>query len=73
MHKQLPPSRELALRKGLGTGPRLHMQKEIRVAGGSITTGERDRNRVMKVLELREAVELYSAELGRISKSSLPD
>jgi hypothetical protein len=49
------------------------MQKEIRVVGSSITTGERGRNRVMKVLELREAVELYSAEPKRISKFSLPD
>jgi hypothetical protein len=56
MHKQLPPSRELALRKGLAPGPRLHMQKEIRVMGGSITTGEKDRKRVIEVLELFEAV-----------------
>ena len=49
------------------------MQKEIRVVGGSITTGERDRNGVIEVLELMEAVELYSTESGRLSKSSLPD
>jgi hypothetical protein len=49
------------------------MQKEIRVVGGSITTGERYRNGVMQVLELRGAVELYRAESKRMSKSSLPD
>jgi hypothetical protein len=49
------------------------MQKEIRVVGGSITTGERDRNRVIQVLELMKAVELYGTEAGRLSKSSLAD
>ena len=49
------------------------MPKEIRVVGGSIATGERDRNGVIEVLELMEVVELYSTEAGRLSKSSLVD
>jgi hypothetical protein len=47
--------------------------QEIRVLGGSITTGERDRNGVIEVLELMEAVELYSTESVRTSKSNRPD
>ena len=39
------------------------MLKEIRVMGGSITTGEKDRKRVIEVLELFEAVLLYASNL----------
>ena len=70
--QKLPPSRELALRKGLAPGPRLHMQKS-RVVGGSITTGEKDRNRAIEVLELWEAVELYGANLDESVNFSLAD